>query len=532
MAVETKIIVCGSINGQFKGLFDKIKKVNSKAGPFSAAYCVGNFFVKDCAANWLKVKSEGCVIPLYIFGPHSEDVDMSQFGTRSDGELAPNVFHLGKRGILKSNGLKIAYLSGVDGETNQNCNETVFSPDDVQFIRDSCVKNEDFKGVDLLLTYEWPADICKNETQNNLPEGNFPPGSDKISWLALHIRPQYIFSGREDLFYARRPYRNYFNNCKEHVSRFVGLSSIKGEKWISAYNIGSIDGQSKIIPNIHDCPFNRNLLNLDLVPSSKKQEAQQYFYNTKPEERGQKRRKKQDEDKQKRGPAFDVDNCWFCLSSTNVEKHLVVTIGEEMYVALAKGGLTEGHLIILPVGHHYSSLDLPESAALELEKFKKSLLVFYKSIGQVPIFFERSFKNFHCQIQVIPIPADLHGVKPVFQDAAEAEGLEFLDLPPGVPLKDVIKKMKIETSSGIREVNPPFFYLEMSEQARMVVIIQNKFPLDFGRQVLASEDLLNLPDRDSWKSCVVSKEEEAQLTAKFRNDFKPFNFVQDDEDSD
>lgn len=74
----------------------------------------------------------------------------------------------GKRGILKSNGLKIAYLSGVDGETNQTCNETVFSPDDVQFIRDSCVKNEDFKGVDLLLTYEWPADICKNETQNNL----------------------------------------------------------------------------------------------------------------------------------------------------------------------------------------------------------------------------------------------------------------------------------------------------------------------------------------------------------------------------
>lgn len=64
--------------------------------------------------------------------------------------------------------MKIAYLSGVDGETNQTCNETVFSPDDVQFIRDSCVKNEDFKGVDLLLTYEWPADICKNETQNNL----------------------------------------------------------------------------------------------------------------------------------------------------------------------------------------------------------------------------------------------------------------------------------------------------------------------------------------------------------------------------
>lgn len=84
-----------------------------------------------------------------------------------------------------------------------------------------------------------------------------------------------------------------------------------------------------------DCPFNRQLLEFDLVPSLKESKAQQFFYDTNPQ-RGQKRKKNFDE-KKKRGPAFDVNDCWFCLSSTNVEKHLVVTIGEEMYVVLAKG---------------------------------------------------------------------------------------------------------------------------------------------------------------------------------------------------
>ncbi|KAI5727263.1 hypothetical protein M8J76_017198 [Diaphorina citri] len=510
MTSKKQILVCGSINGQFTELFDKIKKVNKKSGPFSAAYCVGDFFVKGCEAQWDKVKLAGCVIPLYIFGPHSSEVNISNFTSKSDGELAPNVVHLGNRGILKSNGLKIAYLSGVDGETNQSDSHVQFTPDDVQFIRDSCVKNADFKGVDLLLTYEWPSEVVNHETRENVPKGDLPPGSDKISWLSLHIRPQYIFSGKENIFYARRPYRNYFGGTKEHVSRFVSLSGITGTKWISAYNITPLDDidHGQIIPNMFDCPFNRQLLEFDLVPSLKESKAQQFFYDTNPQ-RGQKRKKNFDE-KKKRGPAFDVNDCWFCLSSTNVEKHLVVTIGEEMYVVLAKGCLTEGHLIILPVGHHHSSLDLPPSAEIELEKFKKSLRAYFKSINKIPIFFERSFKNFHCQIHVIPIPDDVQGVKPVFQDAGEAEGLEFLDLPPGVPLKDVLKKKLIETPSGNREVNPPFFFLEM--------------------QVLASEDILNLPDRDSWKSCVVSKEEETAQTVKFRNAFKPFNFVKDDDD--
>ena len=32
-----------------------------------------------------------------------------------------------------------------------------------------------------------------------------------------------------------------------------------------------------------------------------------------------------------------VGQCWFCLSNPNLEKHLIVTVGEEIYLAVAKG---------------------------------------------------------------------------------------------------------------------------------------------------------------------------------------------------
>lgn len=34
---------------------------------------------------------------------------------------------------------------------------------------------------------------------------------------------------------------------------------------------------------------------------------------------------------------FDQSKCWFCLASPSVEKHLIVTVGNETYLTLAKG---------------------------------------------------------------------------------------------------------------------------------------------------------------------------------------------------
>lgn len=46
--------------------------------------------------------------------------------------------------------------------------------------------------------------------------------------------------------------------------------------------------------------------------------------------------------------------CWFCLGSPEVEKHLVVSVGTHVYLAMAKGPLNEQHILILPIGHFQS----------------------------------------------------------------------------------------------------------------------------------------------------------------------------------
>eukprot|EP00923_Selenidium_pygospionis_P029883 GHVN01053129.1.p1 GENE.GHVN01053129.1~~GHVN01053129.1.p1 ORF type:complete len:580 (+),score=31.97 GHVN01053129.1:1022-2761(+) len=53
-------------------------------------------------------------------------------------------------------------------------------------------------------------------------------------------------------------------------------------------------------------------------------------------------------------PLVDIRShadCWFCLGNPNCEKHLVLAVGKHAYVALAKGGIVENHIMIVPIQH-------------------------------------------------------------------------------------------------------------------------------------------------------------------------------------
>ena len=45
-------------------------------------------------------------------------------------------------------------------------------------------------------------------------------------------------------------------------------------------------------------------------------------------------------------------------------------MGENAYLALPKGQLTSGHVLVIPVVHRQSTLQLPEEAVKEVEAFK------------------------------------------------------------------------------------------------------------------------------------------------------------------
>lgn len=75
---------------------------------------------------------------------------------------------------------------------------------------------------------------------------------------------------------------------------------------------------------------------------------------------------------------FLSEKCWFCLSSPSVEKHMVISVGDNFYLALAKGPLDETNILILSVTHIQSASLLSEDDWKELEKFKDALRNYFK----------------------------------------------------------------------------------------------------------------------------------------------------------
>lgn len=58
-----------------------------------------------------------------------------------------------------------------------------------------------------------------------------------------------------------------------------------------------------------------------------------------------------------------------------------------------------------------------------------------------------------------------------------------------------------------------------SGQCLFSVIGGNRFPLQFGREVLCSSTLLNCPERIEWKQCILGKEVEAVAAKEYRTAF-------------
>lgn len=122
--------------------------------------------------------------------------------------------------------------------------------------------------------------------------------------------------------------------------------------------------------------------------------------------------------------------CWFCLSSPNVESHLITSVGENCYCALAKGPLVQDHVLILPIEHLPNTLTSPPECEIELVRFQKSLKDYFKSHGKEVVFFEWVYiRATHANLQAIPVPLSrASAVQDIFNLAAEKLGFKFMVL--------------------------------------------------------------------------------------------------------
>ncbi|KAH9328018.1 hypothetical protein KI387_000126 [Taxus chinensis] len=226
----------------------------------------------------------------------------------------------------------------------------------------------------------------------------------------------------------------------------------------------------------------------------------------------------------KRGNAVSTTNqpCWFCLSSPNIDSHLVVSIGENIYCTIAKGPLVEGHVLIIPIEHLNSTFSLPQDADDELQKYKHALKRFFRKQGNSIIVFERYFNlrvATHAHLQVVPIPlSKASAVRSEFLSAGKKMGFEFDVIRPGendVDTKTSLKKL-LHGGNG-------YFFVELPEGTILAHSLESgeNLPIQFGREVLAS--LLGKTDRSDWKDCKLSKEEETAMAEDFKNHFESFD---------
>uniref|UniRef100_A0A0M3HFK4 CwfJ_C_2 domain-containing protein n=1 Tax=Ascaris lumbricoides TaxID=6252 RepID=A0A0M3HFK4_ASCLU len=77
----------------------------------------------------------------------------------------------------------------------------------------------------------------------------------------------------------------------------------------------------------------------------------------------------------------------------------------------------------------------------------------------------------------------------------------------------------------------PYFYVELPDGTRMAALSVRNFPLQFGREVLAGRALLNCEEKVDWRNCELAKDEQTILVKKLQDSFKPFDFTDNDSDS-
>ncbi|XP_066985910.1 CWF19-like protein 1 isoform X2 [Macrobrachium rosenbergii] len=493
--------------------------------------CVGEFFGAD-NTQWLPYRKGQLKAPLptYILGPHQPRTK-EYFPDMKGCELAENIIYLGPSGIYPcSSGLRIMYLSG--RETDQKKNDFSFVYEDIQALETQATNKPT---IDILISGQWPSAVCNFAKK---PEGYDPEadGSIMVSRLTYKVQPRYHFAGLGGAHYERLPYRNHkvLHEPTRHVTRFIGLAKVgnpEKQKWLYAFNITPMvhcdqSELNKQPPDVTECPYSEGNVTQQKSQVSGKSSGAQFFYDmdAKYDDDGRGKKRKGDGDmggERKRIPPKPTGPCWFCLASPEVEKHLVVSVGNHSYVALAKGGLVSQHLLILPIAHFQSTSDLDDDCREEIEKFKSALKRMFKKHGNAVVFFERNYRSHHLQVQVIPVPMNtVDCIVEIFMNSAASFDLELDEIP------------KLSDISQVAPPGTPFFYTELPTGEKLYHRVKKNFPLQFGREVLASASVLNVPERVDWRECKMSKDEETEQRNKMRSLFQPYDFTLEDDDDD
>jgi len=245
-----KILVAADVEGNFDFLFSKIDAFAEKQQFFDFCLCVGKTLSLQFDPTKL-LNEKKIPLPIYF-------IDSSEFSTilhtlHPDGvELIPNLTFLGKAGLKRIQGISIAYLSGRNSISSKYPpNKTIkynLGHYDSYDIENIIQKNnsEASKGLDILLTSEWPDGF-----DSNLPEKvSFKVSNrfSEISKLATQLKPRYHFVGLENIFYKRPPYTN---EKVPYITRLIAIGKVPkdstptNQQYIFALQVKNVESMTQ-----------------------------------------------------------------------------------------------------------------------------------------------------------------------------------------------------------------------------------------------------------------------------------------------
>lgn len=230
----------------------------------------------------------------------------------------------------------------------------------------------------------------------------------------------------------------------------------------------------------------------------------------------------------------DTSQCWFCLSNPSIETHLILGILDSSYIALAKGGINSSHVLVVPIVHHASSVDMFKQEAGGLEQVVKQMagccekdqVVFaWEGFGGGSGGAGVNERLHHYHINVVFVSRKISEsvfdrVKKEAQDAGMCErnatvGEGFIRVG--------VYDGKDALNGGNVSVQESVLCMQQDNGGA-----RGRIPLNLVRRVIVKELGLPIYTMD-WKKCVLEKEEEEENTNEGRQRFKVLLDEEDEE---
>jgi len=439
--------------------------------------------------------------------------------------------------IKTSEGFRIAAVGGSHALAHEDASNSfgaVYTDADVEAL----AKTESAT-TDLLITSDWPAAIrdgAKAAYIQGLPEE-----VQSLADLSTALRPRYHFSTSAG-FYEREPFFHASADPPHPITRFVSLApfgNAEKSKWIYAFSLEPSTAPPSVLPQ--GCTASPFLARKKRKLEPQAESFNNYRYangshnnnNDYQNHRGNKRRRNQ--------PPPTPDTCFFCLSNPNCETHMIGSIGEESYLALAKGPLTTattfpdlgglpGHTLLVPLQHAATLGSIAEKATreatvTEMQRYVTALqsMLAAKSkdenshgrLGSVTWQLSRS-GGVHAHWQFLPLPVDLI-TRGLVEAAFDVEA-ENQSLPSFAKSASELADLEAESE---------FFKVSIwSEGLRKEMVMplkgfDGRFNAQFGRVVVGK--LLELQGRTDWRNCVQTTAEETSDAETFKKSFEEFD---------